>query len=180
MEIDMSYKINYIKGDLFNDYDRGKKTILVHGCNAQGVMGSGVAKTFRQMYPEAYVKYVKDVTPISISKSQQEMVGIVSYHQQSNNLILASAITQCNYGRDEKRYVSYDGINLAFLDIFERAIKQAAWQIVFPLIGAGLGGGDWRVISACINSAAMEAMLPPEIKLICFVSEDWMVSAYDK
>ena len=174
----MSYKINYIKGDLFNHYDRSKRTILVHGCNAQGVMGSGVAKIFKQMYPEAFLKYAKDAMPIA--KSQREMVGSVSYYIQNDKLLLASAITQCNYGRDEKRYVSYDGINEAFLHIFEVAISEKYDQIVFPLIGAGLGGGDWKVISACINSAAIESMLPPEIKLICFVTEDWMVESYGK
>ncbi len=43
-------KINYVNGDLFAT---DIKTI-VHGCNAQGVMGSGVAKSIRENFPKAY------------------------------------------------------------------------------------------------------------------------------
>ena len=32
--------------------------VIVHGCNAQGVMGSGVAKQLRAKYPEIYVDYL--------------------------------------------------------------------------------------------------------------------------
>lgn len=174
----MSYQIEYLKGDLFTDYDISKKTVLVHGCNAQGVMGSGVAKTFKELYPEAFTKYVKDTMPIIYDR--QHMVGTVSFYEQTDKLLLASAITQENYGKVDRRYVSYDGVNRACLTIFENAIKHKHEQIVFPLIGAGLGGGDWNVIRACINSAASESLLPPEIKLICFVQEQWMVNSYGK
>ena len=31
--------------------------IIVHGCNAQGVMGSGVAKAIRLKYPQVFEDY---------------------------------------------------------------------------------------------------------------------------
>lgn len=42
------------KMDLF---DAPKGSVLVHACNAQGVWGSGIAKTFREKFPEAFEKY---------------------------------------------------------------------------------------------------------------------------
>ena len=45
--------LNIINDDLLNSPDR----IIVHGCNAQGVMGAGVAKAIRTKYPEAYSNY---------------------------------------------------------------------------------------------------------------------------
>ena len=155
--------IEYRRGDLFNDYDKSLKTILVHGCNAQGAMGSGVARIFREMYPAAHDKYVNDI------RSGLKLGGL-SIYQQSDQLYLVSAITQDFYGRDSKRYVSYDAVNDVFLKVYGMASYYGYQQIVFPKIGAGLGGGDWEILEKCIISANHEAMVNPDnCKSICFV-----------
>lgn len=153
--------IEYRHGDLFNDYDKSLKTILVHGCNAQGVMGSGVARTFRNLYPNAYKHYCDDISFKNVN------LGGVSVSRYSDTLTLVSAITQEFYGRDGKRYVSYDAVNSAFLLVYALASYYSFEQIVFPKIGAGLGGGDWNVIEACIVSAHHEAQVG-DVKIICF------------
>ena len=47
--------IEFVSGDLFdNAYDA---QAFAHGCNCQGSMGAGIAKTFRARYPEMYDEY---------------------------------------------------------------------------------------------------------------------------
>jgi O-acetyl-ADP-ribose deacetylase (regulator of RNase III) len=130
-------KIEYVSGDLF---DTSIKTI-VHGCNAQGVMGAGVARIIRDRYPEAYHTYK------AIYDSKGLSLGAV-YYSESNNKIILHAITQQFYGRGGKRYTSYDAIAEAMSAINSMNISE----IAMPRIGAGLGGGDWNVIAAIIES----------------------------
>ena len=45
--------ILYKQGDL----TQAEEYIIAHGCNAQGKMGSGVAKAIRREFPQAYSYY---------------------------------------------------------------------------------------------------------------------------
>ena len=47
--------INYLTKDI-TTVDRG---IIAHGCNCQGVMGSGVARFLRDKYPQIFPEYAK-------------------------------------------------------------------------------------------------------------------------
>ncbi len=60
-------------------------------------------------------------------------------------------ITQENYGKDKRRYVSYDAIDVGFKDIF-RSLGDSNKCFSIPKIGAGRGGGNWDIISTIINS----------------------------
>ena len=42
------------EGDIFNG---GPNSIIVHACNCQGIWGAGIAKAFKQRYPQAYTEY---------------------------------------------------------------------------------------------------------------------------
>lgn len=47
--------ICFVSGDLFADEHCVQA--FAHGCNCQGSMGAGIAKTFRARYPEMYEEY---------------------------------------------------------------------------------------------------------------------------
>ncbi|KAK2762278.1 ADP-ribose 1''-phosphate phosphatase [Arachnomyces sp. PD_36] len=49
---EMSTVITEIEGDLFKDAP--DNSVLIHACNCQGSWGKGIAKAFRENYPEAY------------------------------------------------------------------------------------------------------------------------------
>jgi O-acetyl-ADP-ribose deacetylase (regulator of RNase III) len=136
-------KINYIKGDLLSV----TSGIIMHGCNAQGVMGSGVALAVRQRYPKAYEKYKQEI--------QLGFLGLGDLHlvEVTDNLFIANAITQEFYGRDKKVYVSYEAINSTFSTLFELANRLKV-NISIPKIGVGLGGGDWDMILEVIKYQA--------------------------
>jgi O-acetyl-ADP-ribose deacetylase (regulator of RNase III) len=121
--------------------DRG---IIVHGCNAQGVMGSGVAKQLRAKYPQIFEDYVAHLELCKIE--DVPVLGFVSYTQVSKELYIANAITQEFYGRDGKQYVDYEALSTCLTSVADLA-QQWKMPVHIPyLIGAGLGGGDEKII----------------------------------
>lgn len=143
-------KIEYIKGDLFAT---DIKTI-VHGCNAQGVMGSGVAKIIHEKYPKAYNRYrseyerrgnlvLGDIIAVPVGDRINDF---------DNYRVIINAITQNFYGRDGSRFVSYDAVAECMAKIDRMYSVYGISEVAMPKIGAGLGGGDWNVIESIIES----------------------------
>ena len=128
--------------------------ILVHGCNAQGVMGSGVAAAVRETYPGAYEAYRRAYEKRMRETGKTLELGRVVWFTVSKDepkLAVANAITQEFYGRDPNRvYVSYDAIRTAFHRIGEVA-REHQLPVHYPLIGAGLANGDWTTIADIID-----------------------------
>jgi O-acetyl-ADP-ribose deacetylase (regulator of RNase III) len=137
-------RINYIKGDLLSV----TSGLIVHGCNAQGVMGSGVALAVRHKYPKAYNDYRTAIFENFLG------LGEVQFVKVSEGLYLCNAVTQEFYGRDNKVYVSYEAIWSIFQAVFSLATH--GYTVSIPKIGAGLGGGDWDRILQIIKEQAKE------------------------
>lgn len=133
--------IEYVKGDLFAEHH----PFIAHGCNAQGVMGSGIAKIIREKWPECYKSYKKYCE----SNSADSMLGTVYVYTW--NTTIFNCITQLNYGKDGKKYVSYDAIDKCFENIGSNPFLFVKYYLAMPKIGAGLGGGNWEVIEAIIK-----------------------------
>lgn len=137
-------KIEYRKGDLFST----DVEMILHGCNSKGVMGSGVAKIVRERFPAAYEAY-------ALWCSKGFRLGQYLAVPERGKVII-NAVTQQNYGKvadqtgpNPVRYVSYDAV----AEIMHSLNKVYAGSVIaMPTIGAALGGGDWSVISAIIES----------------------------
>ena len=141
-------KIQYVKGDLFST----DTICILHGCNAQGVMGSGIAKIIREKYPKAYDRYRKEY-----EKHDSLVMGNIiavpcGTRGNPDFKIIINAITQEFYGRDGDRYVSYDAVSKAMIKVNRIGEIYGITEVAMPMIGAGLGGGDWKVIEAIIES----------------------------
>ena len=130
-------KIEYHTGDLF----QCSETIICHGCNARGKMGSGVAKIIRERFPEAYHYYTHEHQEFGLKLGE-------IYCIETNEKIIINAITQAGYGYDGKQYTSYKAIESC---VRQMSKKYHGQRIAMPMIGAGLGGGDWDVISQIIE-----------------------------
>jgi O-acetyl-ADP-ribose deacetylase (regulator of RNase III) len=148
--------IHYRKGNLLDV----KSGIILHGCNAQGVMGSGVALSIRNKYPEVY----NDYKPDNGYKSRMYLyLGGTIKTWVDEDLLVISAITQQYYGNDGKRYVNY----VALVKVFQEAVDTSLdynYSLNFPKIGAGLGGGDWNIIEQLINDCDPE----DKVEKICW------------
>ena len=137
--------ITYIHGDLFTTPD----TVIVHGCNAAGVMGSGVAKTIKEKYPKAFQDYHKFCTA---GYKLEEVMGRNIFSEQPDGKIIVNSITQPSYGRAFGiRFCSYDAIDDCMQRLFMECEERGIISISMPKIGAGLGGGSWDVIEKIIE-----------------------------
>lgn len=128
-------KIKYKIGNLIE----AEEVLIAHGCNAEGAMGAGVALAIKHAYPEAYRKYQEEV--------QHTYLGDIIYAPSKEKIIL-HCITQSSYGNIKLRYVNYEAVALCMEKIEKNKHYKA---IAMPMIGAGLGGGNWNILSAIIE-----------------------------
>jgi O-acetyl-ADP-ribose deacetylase (regulator of RNase III) len=125
--------------------------IIVQQVNAQGVMRSGVAHAIRDKYPIVWTDYSNKIKPNPTEQSSRLRLGTIVMSVVNDDLYIASIVSQQFFGNDGKRYTSYDALSDGLAGV-------AAWNtgsklpIHYPLIGAGLGGGKWPIISAIINT----------------------------
>jgi O-acetyl-ADP-ribose deacetylase (regulator of RNase III) len=138
-------KIEYRKGNMFDTDIK----VIAHGCNAHGVMGSGVARIVRDDWVEAYDQYIAEFKRAA-DECRDQMGTIVP--AVTKGKVIINAITQQDFGRDGIRYVSYDAVSNAMQEINLYCKAGGYDQVALPQIGAGLGGGDWAVIEAIIES----------------------------
>lgn len=138
----MPNNIHIIKGNLFDtDAD-----VIAHQVNCQGVMGSGVAKSVRLLYPQAYNEYLKFC---SFHESNEEKLSLLGQIQvvkcddnEEKNIV--NMFAQENYGHDG-RFTNYE----AFYNCLEKLnmVFEFKYSIAFPYnIGCDRGGADWDII----------------------------------
>ena len=120
--------------------------MIVHGCNAKGAMGSGVAKAIRKKWPGAYDAYRARF------KDKGLNLGDVIFADVAGGTIIANAITQETHGRSQKRrYVSYDAVSDCMMQIRDKAEKLGVSAVAMPRIGAGLANGNWDIICRIVE-----------------------------
>lgn len=136
-------KIIYKQGDLLECSEK----IIIHDCNAQGVMGSGVAAQIKKKYPNAARAY------FNMKENNKMQLGNFSYSEEDDGKTIINAITQEFYGRNPHVvYVSYAAIAHAFHNINDWCELRGYKEIALPKIGAGLANGDWNIIERIIET----------------------------
>lgn len=118
---------------------------IVHGCNAQGVMGSGVALGVKNTYPGAFENYLMHY------KRNDLKLGVAYPYRVNGELMIWNAVTQQHYGSG-KRFTNYEAIATCFEQI-EEFITSAGTptEIHIPLIGSDRGGGKWEIVREIIE-----------------------------
>jgi O-acetyl-ADP-ribose deacetylase (regulator of RNase III) len=140
-------KIIYKRGDFLESGEE----FLLHGCNAQGVMGSGAALAVKRKYPEAYAEY----------RWEYENGGLVvgdyvlykEYPFAEGGVVIVNAITQEYYGRDPNVvYVSYEAVEKIMKELDKQAQEESYIpRVAMPKIGSGHANGDWNIIEKIIE-----------------------------
>lgn len=130
MEIETKY------GDLLE----AEEKYICHCVNAQGRMASGVAKLIRAKYPKAYDTYM------NVHNSKGLKLGNIIGADCGQHIVL-NLVGQKNYGYDGKVYVDYAALRKG-ISLINKNINE---PVAFPMIGAGLAGGDWKLISEIIE-----------------------------
>lgn len=136
-----------------------KSGMLIHGVNCQGVMGSGIAKEVKDRFPDAFDQYIFFCQQNPVVKTRLGLISAQYYYgpgisDTKIEKVIVNGITQENFGRSPGvRYVSYPAIASVFKTSIDLACELGISEIHYPLIGAGLGGGDWSIISDIIDAA---------------------------
>jgi O-acetyl-ADP-ribose deacetylase (regulator of RNase III) len=134
--------IEYVKGDLL----KSGLPLIAHGCNMQGVMGSGIALQIKLKYTYAFVEYKKAIL-------RGAALGDIIPSYSEFNPIIINCLTQQYYGKDGKVYISYDAIKSCFNKLSDYCLEYGVEEMGMPKIGAGLGGGDWNRIENILKNS---------------------------
>lgn len=131
--------MKYVDGDLIQLAKDGKFDVIGHGCNCFLNMGAGIAKSIRAAFPEAYS------ADWTTRKGDHKKLGTASFVDYGD-LVVLNLYTQFDYGPGLR--ANYEAIRSCMKWIKKRYTGK---RIGLPLIGAGLAGGDWNIISKIIE-----------------------------
>lgn len=130
--------------EIKEDLTSSSLTHIAHGCNAQGKMGSGVAKAIRAKWPEAYSSYI--TTLDQFNKQNYKPLGMDFYVHTKDDYpkVIHNLITQEYYGRDGSKFARY----IYVIEALEAMIKTFRFAKLFAVsrIGCSLGGLEWDFI----------------------------------
>lgn len=113
--------------------------LIVHGCNAQGVMGAGVAYALSKKWPrilEGYQDLCKSYTP-------DQLLGCAHFVTVENGrVMIGNLITQKTFGSKPRKYADVHAIEqgLKYAAQIARALNHTLYM---PKIGCLRGGLDW-------------------------------------
>lgn len=138
-------------GDILKEVTQG---VILQQVNAQGVMGSGIAKAIRDKWPVVWSEYHEEF-PEKPSESQSAArLGRVLLTEVQDGLVVANIVGQQFYGSHEPRhaprYTSYDAIDKSLMTL-AGLLRGLPVTIHFPLIGSDRGGGHWPVVKEIIK-----------------------------
>jgi O-acetyl-ADP-ribose deacetylase (regulator of RNase III) len=135
--------IRLVSGDLFdNEHDAHA---FAHGCNCQGSMGAGVAKTFRARYPEMFEEYRDRCKAVP----RRFNLGDCWFWKEDTRPSVFNLGTQEGFWRAR---ASYESIETALRRMREQADAEGITSIAIPRIGVGYGGLSWKKVRAIVES----------------------------
>lgn len=134
-----------ITGDLIKYAQNGKFDVIIHGCNCFCKMGGGIALQLSKLYP---IVLITDQTTLV---GDTNKLGTFTSVKVNDGFVVVNAYTQYSYGSGLQ--VDYDAVKSCFKLIKE---KFSGLRIGYPLIGAGLAGGDWNIISKIIDEELID------------------------
>lgn len=136
-----------------NVLDTFDRSIVVHGCNAQGVMKSGFAAEVKLRFPSAYQDYINAYHNNGLKLG--DVIFSPPNKGENRKFWIANAITQEFYGNDDEVaegivFVNYEAIREAFKKVVIKA-KEEYLIVNYPKIGSGRANGKWEIISEIIE-----------------------------
>lgn len=143
--------IQYIPGDATCPKVMGNK-IIGHVCNDIGAWGQGFVLAVTKRWRTPQIEYKK-----WIKESDDSLLGLNQYVNVEPDIIVANMVAQHGIMPiiDSETLktippIRYDALRKCLADLSKMAIETHS-SVHLPKIGAGLAGGDWKVIEAIIN-----------------------------
>jgi ADP-ribose 1''-phosphate phosphatase len=154
--------LSYHEGDLLEDAPN--TALLVHACNASGAWGNGIAKQFRENYPEAYAayhQYCRNTKPADI-------IGKSMLITQADGLAIGCLFVREGWGQPSRkeREAGYgDSVlratKVALATLLQGLAKNeeekvtVITEIRMPKINSGLFGIEWQKTEDVITAMRM-------------------------
>ena len=146
--------IKIIKGNILEQ----KTEAIVNTVNCVGVMGRGIALSFREAYPENYREYKK-------ACDKGEVVPGRMFVHFAGDIFSKKYIINFPTKRHWKGKSRIEDIRSGLADLV-RVIKELCIKsVTIPPLGCGLGGLDWKVVRPIIEKA-MKELSGVEINII--------------
>ena len=118
---------------------------IIHQCNCQNTMGSGVAAIVRQKYPEAAAK------DAATKCGDRSKMGSFTYAQGKDGKWIFNLYAQYSYGMD-KRHTDYEAFFVGMEAIKNHMVALGFRTAAVPYkIGSDRGGASWPVIAAMLR-----------------------------
>lgn len=133
--------ITFHTGNIFDS----KADIIVHQVNCKGIMGSGIAAQIKERFPNVYGEYHRAY------RLGTKKLGDCLIVPCEGNVKIANLYGQDDYGKDGKRYTSYEALRKAMASLATLADYKET--IAFPYrMSCDRGGGEWGVVLGFIDT----------------------------
>lgn len=148
--------LKFVNGDMLKvEPVVGRETILAHGVNCKGVMGSGIAKSIKVRFPKVYDQYANLVARAGGRAHELlgrcQLVMVPEYNSMTEHtsiFAVANLFTQVDTGADAR----YDAVVNSLEKLSTQLLQQVPTDIYLPQIGCGIGGLEWDKMVPIIES----------------------------
>lgn len=139
--------IREIEGDLL-DFPE-ESNVILQCCNRQNKMGSGLALSIKERFPQAYEA---DTKAFQENLNQLSMFSVATL--DGGNKIV-NLYAQEHYGRD-KRYLDYEALYSGLekiKELLEKAVEEGRnYRLGIPYkLGSDRAGGNWNIVKVIIE-----------------------------
>ena len=153
--------ITYVESDIFSS----PAQTLVNTVNTVGVMGKGIAKTFKSIYPEMYEEYRQRCDSGELS------IGNLFLYRTAHKWVLNFPTKR--HWRQASRLADIAG----GLDTFcQTYADEGMTSIAFPQLGCGNGGLDWETQVRPLMERSLESL---PIDIYIHVNPDAATGTYE-
>ncbi|WP_180953897.1 DarT1-associated NADAR antitoxin family protein [Bacillus sp. M6-12] len=138
-----------VTGDLL----KSKEHIIGHQTNCLGIMGGGIARLIKELYPEIFKPY-QDLC--FAHKKSRSLLGECQLVQtNTEGKYVANLFGQHEISRTNQE-TEYDELEKALFKLKEVA-KEKKLSVGLPWqLGSGLGGGDWNEVKSRIEKVFID------------------------
>ena len=124
--------------------------IIAHQVNLHGIMGSGIAKTIKDKFPQAYSDYW------NYCEQGEQKLGDMVLVKINKDFWIANMFTQDRgFGPTERR-TDYVAIETAFKRLMYLTPDSAVVAIPYKY-GCGIANGDWDTVLKVLTKVFEEA-----------------------
>ena len=123
--------IKYIEGDIFDS----PAQVIVNTVNTVGVMGKGIAKEYKERYPEMYLLYQQ------ACRSQRLTIGKLMLWYGEDRWVLNFPTKEHWRGKSKIEY-----IEKGLQEFCDKYADYNIASVAFPKLGCGNGGLDWKSV----------------------------------